>query len=76
MEVRVTLTVHHKWVLAFTSNKPNIKFVSPILLNLDHHSLAAPASRLDRHDVSIHDVVFTSLQHWNRQGACARVVIV
>jgi hypothetical protein len=57
MEVRVALTVHHIRVLAFTSNKANIKLVSALLLHLDHHSLAAPASRLDRHNVSVHDAV-------------------
>ena len=76
MEVRVTLTVHHIRVLAFTSNEPNIKLVSAFLLHLNHHCLAAPASRLDRHNVSMHDAVITSSEGCNRQGAQARAVIV
>lgn len=59
----MALTVHHIWILAFTSNKPDIKFVRAFLLHLDDYDIAAPASRLDWHNAAIHDdAVFTRLQ--------------
>lgn len=50
--------------------------MSALLLHLNDYEFAAPASRLDRHNTTIHDAVFTSLQGCNWQGAQARGVIV
>jgi hypothetical protein len=76
MDVRVTLTLHHKWALAFTTNKPNIQFVSALLLHLNDHEFAASASGLDRYDAAMHDTEFTSLQGCTWQGVQAEDFVV
>lgn len=70
--VRVTLTVHHVRILAFTPNKPHVQFVRAFLLHLQDHEFTATASGLDGHDAPIHAVAFTSLQGFNGQGVQAR----
>jgi hypothetical protein len=70
--VRVTLTVHHVRILAFTPNKPHIQFVRAFLLHLHDHEFTAPASGLDGHDAPIHVVALTSSQGFNRRGVQAR----
>jgi hypothetical protein len=70
--VRVTLTVRHVRILAFTPNKPHIEFVRAFLLHLHDHEFTAPASGLDGHNAPIHAIAFTSSQGFNRHGVQAR----
>ena len=70
--VRITLTVHHVRILAFTPYKPHIQFVRALLLHLHDHEFTTPASGLDGHNAPIHGIAFTSLQGFKRQGVQAR----
>lgn len=73
---RGTLTIQDIWTLAFTSDEPHVELVGSFLLHFYNHKLAAPASRFDRDDMSIHDVVFVKLQGFNGQGVQTSAVMV